>query len=124
MGILEPGGTIIIVSECSEGMGSTEFISAQDMLCKYGSDKFMETLKGRGEALIDEWQTEMLLKPLRQGNIKLFNTNLSEKDLSQTYVEHVSSIRKEIQASITRQNSAEIAVIPEGPYVVPRFRPA
>ncbi len=84
----------------------------------------MQILNGRDEALIDEWQTEMLLKPLRQGNIKLFTTNLSEKDLSQTYVEHVSSIRKEIQASITRQNSAEIAVIPEGPYVVPRFRPA
>ena len=122
--ILEPGGTIIIASECSEGMGSPEFISAQKLLCASGRDKFMQILNGRDEALIDEWQTEMLLKPLRQGNIKLFTTNLSEKDLSQTYVEHVSSIRKEIQASITRQNSAEIAVIPEGPYVVPRFRPA
>jgi len=124
MDILEPGGTIIIASECSEGMGSPEFVSAQKLLCASGQDRFMEILNGRNEALIDEWQTEMLLKPLRQGSIKLFTTNLSNKDLERTYVQHIVSIEEAIRESIARQNSAEIAVIPEGPYVVPRFRPA
>ena len=122
--ILEPGGTIIIASECSEGMGSPEFVSAQKLLCERGQEKFMEILGGRSEALIDEWQTEMLLKPLRHGNIKLFTRNLSEKELRQTYVQHVSSVEEAIRESIASHNSAEIAVIPEGPYVVPRFRPA
>ncbi len=122
--ILEPGGTIIIASECSEGMGSPEFVSAQKLLCERGQKRFMEILDGRSEALIDEWQTEMLLKPLRHGNIKLFTNNLSEKELQQTYVQHVSSIEEAIRESISNHKSAEIAVIPEGPYVVPRFRPA
>jgi len=122
MSILEPGGTIIIASECSEGMGSLEFVSAQNMLCKYGSDKFMAILKGRSKALIDEWQTEMLLKPLRHGSIELFTTNLTEEQLVQTCVDHVSSLEQAITASVARQGSNDIAVIPEGPYVIPHFQ--
>ena len=42
--ILEPGGTIIIASECSEGMGSREFVEAQRVLCKAGPERFMSIL--------------------------------------------------------------------------------
>jgi len=122
MNILEPGGTIIIASECSEGMGSPEFISAQDMLCKHGSDKFMAILKGRNKALIDEWQTEMLLKPLRIGGVKLFTTNLTEEQLEQTYIGHATSLKEAITASVSRQQDNDVAVIPEGPYVIPHYR--
>ena len=45
--ILEPGGTIIIASECSEGMGSREFVAAQKLLCEVGPDRFMSILDGR-----------------------------------------------------------------------------
>ena len=34
--ILEPGGTIIIASECSEGLGSDEFVAAQRLLRETG----------------------------------------------------------------------------------------
>ncbi len=122
MSILEPGGTIIIASECSEGMGSPEFISAQKMLCEYGAERFMAILGGRSEALIDEWQTEMLLKPLRHGFVQLFTTGLTEEQLGQTYVEHVTSLDEAVIASVSSQGSSDIAVIPEGPYVIPHHR--
>lgn len=122
MSILEPGGTIIIASECSEGMGSLEFISAQNMLCRHGSDKFMEILKGRSQALIDEWQTEMLLKPLRQGSIKLYTTGLTKEQLGQTYVEYAPSLEEAIIATVSMHGDNDIAVIPEGPYVIPHYR--
>jgi len=122
MDILAPGGTIIIASECSEGMGSSEFISSQKMLCNHGSKKFMEILEGRQEALIDEWQTEMLLKPLRAGTIKLYTTNLTDKELNQTYVDQINSVQDAVLASVKEQGSKEIAVIPEGPYVAPRYQ--
>ncbi|MGI9536067.1 MAG: nickel-dependent lactate racemase [Desulfocapsaceae bacterium] len=121
MDILEPGGTIIIASECSEGMGSPEFAAAQQMLCKYGQKEFMNILDGRSEALIDEWQTEMLLKPLRHGSIKLFTEELGETDLAQIFVDHVTDLQQTILDSVAEHDDPEIAVIPEGPYVVPRF---
>jgi nickel-dependent lactate racemase len=121
MDILEPGGTIIIASECSEKMGSEEFVAAQKALCRIGSDQFMSMLETRSFAEIDEWQTEMLLKPLRIGNIQLYTTNLSKAELAQTYVKPVASLEQAIRSSVEKQGSKEIAVIPEGPYVVPRY---
>jgi lactate racemase len=121
MDILTPGGTIIIASECSEGMGSPEFVAAQQMLCRHGQNEFMDILEGRTEALIDEWQTEMLLKPLRKGNIKLFTEGLSATDLDKIFVDHISDIKQAIIESVEKHADPEIAVIPEGPYVVPRY---
>jgi nickel-dependent lactate racemase len=119
--ILEPGGTIIIASECSEGMGSREFVLAQQLLCEVGPDRFMSILEGRKKALIDEWQTEMLIKALRVGNIQLYTSCLSEEDLKEIYVEPVSSIEEAVKASVRAQGDKDIAVVPEGPYVIPLF---
>ncbi len=121
MDILQPGGTIIIASECSEGLGSREFAEAQRLLCQIGPERFMTMLEGRDKALIDEWETEMLLKPLRVGNIQLYSTGLSESDRKQVFVETILSVEKAVAASIRAHGDAEIAVVPEGPYVIPLY---
>jgi nickel-dependent lactate racemase len=118
--ILEPGGTIIIASECSEGMGSSEFVAAQRLLCEVGPDRFMSVLTGRDKAHIDEWQTEMLIKALRVGNIKLYTTGLGKESLRDVYVEPVSSIEEAVVESVQVHGDREIAVVPEGPYIIPR----
>jgi len=118
--ILEPGGTMIIASECSEGMGSGEFVAAQRLLCEVGPDRFMSTLSGRDKAHIDEWQTEMLVKALRVGNIKLYTTGLAEEDRKDVYVDSVSSIEEAVRGSVKAHGDPDIAVVPEGPYVIPR----
>ena len=42
--ILEPGGTLIVASACSEGFGSPEFREAQQRLRTLGPDAFLQTL--------------------------------------------------------------------------------
>ena len=121
MDILEPGGTIIIASECSEGLGSREFAEAQRLLCQVGPERFMKMLEGRDKALIDEWETEMLLKPLRVGNIQLYSTGLSEPDRKHVFVEMVASVEAAVAAGIRAHGDSEIAVVPEGPYVIPLY---
>jgi nickel-dependent lactate racemase len=121
MDILEPGGTIIIASECSEGMGSTEFAEAQRLLCQVGPERFMNLLQGRDKALIDEWETEMLLKPLRVGRIQLYSTGLSESEREHVFVEMVPSMEEAVAASVRTHRDTEIAVVPEGPYVIPLY---
>ena len=121
MDILEPGGTIIIASECSEGMGSPEFVEAQRLLCQVGPDRFMSLIESRDKALIDEWEAEMLLKPLRVGHIQLYSTGLSESDRDLVFVEMVPSVEEAVAASVRAHGDAEIAVVPEGPYVIPLF---
>jgi nickel-dependent lactate racemase len=121
MDILEPGGTIIIASECSEGMGSPEFAEAQRLLCQIGPERFMSLLEAREKALIDEWETEMLLKPLRVGSIQLYSTGLSDSDRKHVFVETIASVEEAVAASVRAAGDSEIAVVPEGPYVIPLF---
>ena len=68
---------------------------------------------------IDEWQTEMQLKPMRVGSVQLFTTGLNEDEKSITGVDSISSISQAISSSIAVQDSPDVAVIPEGPYLVP-----
>jgi lactate racemase len=121
MDILAPGGTIIIASECSEGLGSPEFVAAQRLLCEVGPDRFMSLLETRDKALIDEWEAEMLLKPLRVGHIQLYSTGLPESERDLVFVEMVPSVEEAVAASARAHGDMEIAVVPEGPYVIPLY---
>lgn len=119
--ILEPGGTIIIASECSEGIGSHELVSAQQLLCEVGPDRFMSILEGRDKARIDEWQTEMLVKALRVGTIQLYTSGLSQEDLLDVFVEPAPSLVGAVVDSLKANGPHDIAVVPEGPYVIPLY---
>src|SRR5271169_6390935 len=57
--ILEPGGDLIIVSACSDGIGSLEYAEAQMCLTDEGPEKFLSGIIEKKYAAVDEWQTEM-----------------------------------------------------------------
>lgn len=122
MDILEPGGDLFIVSECSEGMGSGDYVEAQKRLLALGQDKFLDELRPKQQAAVDEWQTEMQLKPMRIGTINCYTQCLCAEDLQLTGVESFADLNRfhqAIQQSVERSGDLSVAVIPEGPYVVP-----
>jgi nickel-dependent lactate racemase len=121
--IVEPGGTIIIASACSEGMGSPEFVEAQRALRRLGPERFMAEVIGRNQARIDEWQTQMLVKALRRGSVKLYTTGLRPADLAAIFVDPVASVEEALIASVRVHRDPSVAVVPEGPYVMPVFKP-
>ena len=120
--ILEPGGTLIIASECSEGFGSREFREAQERLVALGSERFLATLTAKSLAEVDEWQTEMQLKPMRIGDVQLYTTGLDAEERRITGVEVVPSLDRAIAESMARHGDDAVAIIPEGPYVIPVHR--
>ncbi|TXL70963.1 nickel-dependent lactate racemase [Vineibacter terrae] len=121
--ILEPGGTLIIASQCSEGFGSAEFREAQARLVALGPERFLATLTAKSLAEIDEWQTEMQLKPMRLGRVQLYTEGLDAEERRITGVELVASLEAAIARSVADSGDPAVAVIPEGPYVVPVHRP-
>lgn len=123
MDILAPRGELIIASACSEGMGSNEFVEAQQRLLAQGPNGFLDGIKAKQFAAIDEWQTEMQLKPMRIGGIKLFADGLKDAQRTLTGVDMIADLGAAVSASVARSGDRHVAVIPEGPYVVPRFQP-
>ncbi len=119
MNILEPGGDLIIASECSEGFGSKEFSDSQRRLVDLGADMFLRQLFEKSHADIDEWQSQMQLKPMSVGQIHLYSPQLSEEQWAITGVNQIASVEQAIRESVQRQGESDIAVIPEGPYVEP-----
>jgi nickel-dependent lactate racemase len=120
--IMAPGGTIVIASECSEGMGSAEFVEAQRALRRLGPEGFMAEILARNLARIDEWQTQELVKALRAGQVKLFTTCLKPADLADTCVTPAGSVEEAVLESTKAHRDVHVAVVPEGPYVIPVCR--
>jgi nickel-dependent lactate racemase len=122
--ILEPGGNLIIVSECSEGLGSEEYATAQERLIGLGAEGFYADIRQKSHADIDEWQTQMQLKPMRAGTVHLYAGNLSAADKALTGVRQVESVDATLRRCVEQSGDPCVAVIPEGPYVVPVFQAA
>ncbi len=121
--ILEPGGDLIIVSECSEGIGSPDYAEAQMCLTDEGPDRFLHRIIEKRYAAIDEWQTEMQVKAMKKGNIFLFTGGLTKEQQALTGVTVIESTLAAVTDSVKAQGDRRVAVIPEGPYVIPLFVP-
>ena len=121
MDILSPGGALIIASECSEGFGSPDFRLAQQRLARQGAEGFLAGILEKSHADIDEWQTEMQLKPMRVGQIHLVTRGLDEEERRLTGVRVWGELAAALEAALPSGGAATLAVIPEGPYVVPRY---
>lgn len=119
--ILEPGGRLIVVSDCSEGFGSKEFRDSQRRLVEMGPQAFLRSILPKRLADIDEWQTEMQLKPMRAGRVQLYSRGLPAADRALTGVEMIDDLDGAIADAVTSSGDPAIAFVPEGPYVIPKF---
>ena len=122
--ILEPGGNLIVAAECSEGIGSREYAQAQRRLLELGAEGFFRDISRKSHADIDEWQTQMQLKPMRLAGIHLYATGLKGAERDLTGVQMADSVAATVEQCAKAAGDPHVAVIPEGPYVVPTYRPA
>jgi nickel-dependent lactate racemase len=117
--ILAPGATLVVASACSEGMGSREYVEAQRRLVAQGPDGFLAGIADKPFADVDEWQTQMQVKPMRRAAVHLYTRGLSDADRTLTGVHQAASVEAVVAAAVARSGDRAVAVIPEGPYVLP-----
>jgi nickel-dependent lactate racemase len=121
--ILSPKGNLIVVSACSEGMGSPDYVEAQRRLIALGPDRFLDSLLDKRHADVDEWQTEKQLAPMRAGTVSLYTTGLNAEERGLTGVAMIDSVENAIARSVAEAGDPRVAFVPEGPYVVPQYAP-
>lgn len=118
LGILEKGGSLLIASECEEGLGSPEFREAQALLTEKGIDGFLAEARGP-LARVDEWQTVKLLEAIRDHRVHLYSASMPEAEARLTGVTWHANWNEAVAAVLRESGATEAAVIPEGPYVIP-----
>ncbi len=119
--IAEKEANLIVASECAEGIGSDSFRSAQVNLIAQGKERFLEDLKRKSLADIDEWESEMQVRAQSVARVQLYAPSLTLGDQSLTGVELIDSIEDTIRENLASSRDKHLAIIPEGPYVIPNF---
>ena len=92
----------------------------KNRLAANGPSAFLDMLAAKNLADIDEWQTQKEIEALKRANIYLYTTGISKEEQNLTAVNITKEPELVIEESIKRHNNNNIAIIPEGPYVVPR----
>ena len=120
--ILAEDATLVVAADCGEGLGSAAYRAAQTRLREQGGARFLAALKAKPQADVDEWESEMQLKAQRAARVQLVS-GLDAEDRALTGVDCVGSVERAVRQSVAATGDNAVAVIPEGPYVVPRYAP-
>jgi nickel-dependent lactate racemase len=116
--MVKPGGIILLLAACEEGSGAHEFSS----MLKSAPDAatFLERLPG-APVTIDQWQLEKLALVARSHQIWFYTPGLPAEYRSAVWGRVVADASSAVaELAHTLGSSANIAVIPEGPYVLAR----
>lgn len=116
--IVKPGGRILVISECAEGAGAPEF---QDLMRRFASDReFLAYIDG-APVTVDQWQLEKLALVSTRKQVLYFTPGLPEEFRSRLWGRYCATIEDALAAALEGlPESARVAVIPEGPYVLAR----
>ena len=109
-----------MAASMSEGIGSPEFVSLFER--HPDINDFMEAIMSPEYFVMDQWQLEMLAKVLRKAEVKVVTEGLSPETINQLYVDSAESVEMAVQNALQKHgDTASIAVIPRGPYVIPEL---
>lgn len=119
LNVIKDGGTVIMLSECSEGLGSHFFVEVLKQLKAIGDyEAFIKHISHMENFIVDQWEVEELVKALRKINIMLYSLDFDNFDL--TFAIKITSPQEGIERALKLHgDNASIIAIPEGPYVIP-----
>ena len=116
--IVKPGGRILIMGECAEGVGSPEFAEKVASFSDY--DSFLEEIRS-ADVEIDQWQLEKLALTGQKHELFLYVPGLAKERLgglaSRCFWDAKSAVDAVLKGLPV---GARVALVPEGPYVYAR----
>jgi nickel-dependent lactate racemase len=117
--IVKPGGSIVIASECAEGVGSEPF--RRQLVENDDLETYIEAMQRDDWTFVpDQWEVEELAKAVRDTTVYCVAAGIAAETLAQCFVTPANTVEQGVAAAMERHGpDARIAVIPKGPYVIP-----
>ena len=117
MDVVKKDGSIILVAECSDGIGGPEITEL--ILNTKDISSFVEKLYDPDFFVVDQWMLEEMAKVVKKAKNYCYCDGVEDSVLRQISVEPISSLEQGIRLALERQGKdAKILAIPEGPYVM------
>jgi len=116
--IVKPGGAIILAAECRDGIpnhGSYGAILEQARTI----DDIFAALHNGAETVPDQWEAQIQALVQRRATVYAFCEGLTPAQLRAAHLQPIASVDETLAALLQANASASVAVLPEGPYVVP-----
>ena len=118
--IAKPGGRILVIGECPEGIGSSEF--ARKLYTYTGHQDYLNEIRD-SKVETDQWQLEKLALVGLKHELFFYTPGASKQQMGFLGDHLYSDLTAAIGAATTGLPAdARIAVIPEGPYAYARVK--
>ena len=115
--VVKPNGSIILMAECSQGIGSKPFTNL--IFETQNLDQFIQDIYQPENFVIDQWQLEELAKVARKADIYFYTEGIPLEQQQHLFVQPLQRLKEGVDQVLAKHgNDAQIAVIPEGPYVL------
>ena len=115
--ITKPGGLIISVSECSDGIPYKSHYETLLESVKKPSD-YLNKLKNQEDLEPDQWQLQIQAQ-IQEKNTVMLYSKLNEEDVSKSHLIRVKNIEEVIEETKKKIKNPSICILPEGPQTIP-----
>lgn len=118
---VRPGGTIILVAECAEGLGSAEYAAL--LRSERSPDQILDHILSPGFSAIDQWQVQIQAMVQAKANVYLYSS-LTEDVVRAAHLLPCADVGDTIAseaAQVQRREgrAARVLVLPHGQLTVP-----
>jgi len=116
--VVRPGGAIVMAAECSQGV-PPEGNFRELLRARPTPAKLLEMIQQPGFLVQDQWQVQILARILLKARVYLYSS-LPEDEVRRAHLEPVTDVGA-TACRLLEQFGADagLAVIPEGPQVIP-----
>lgn len=118
--IVKPGGRILLLAECAEGIGSDEF--AAQLRHFPDPNGFLNDVRNKPVA-VDQWQLEKLALVLKRYEVFFWTPGARPSELGSLKAHCYSTLSDALEGFMAGLSpDARIGLLPDGPYVFARVR--
>lgn len=116
--VVKPGGRILVLGECAEGIGSAEFSRRLKNLTNFAS--FLDEIRTT-PVEVDQWQLEKLALCALNHEVFVYAPGVSKEQLGCLGARAFDDLEEAIAATLAGlPRGARVALVPEGPYTFAR----
>jgi nickel-dependent lactate racemase len=116
--IVRPGGDIVVAAECWDGIPAHG--EYKRLLWEAGSPQdLLDRVTAPGFRCQDQWEAQIQAQVQLKARVHVYAGGLSDEDLRRALVIPCRSVEETVTRLLRQRPGATIAVLPDGPQVVP-----